>query len=243
MISNILKSKIKNLEKKLGINFKNKKLVLEAITHKSYINENKNLNFSHNERLEFLGDAVLELLITEELYKKFRDFTEGELTNIRSQLVNTDLLFKVGKKLELGKEVLLSKGEKKLFNKGEKTIIADCVEAIIGAIYLDKGYKQAKQFIKKFILIHLPEILEGEILDPKTNLQELIQAHIKITPCYKILKEWGPSHDKKFEVGVFIENEMIGKGVGSSKKQAEQEAAKQGLKKIKKSGIIKIENM
>ena len=218
------------LEKKLNFNFKNKDLLIQAFTHRSYLNENPGFYLSHNERLEFLGDAVLELVVTEELYKKYPQKPEGELTNWRAALVNSKMLSEVSKNLNCGDFLLLSKGEAKEFGKAREYIMANAFEALIGALYLDQGYKACQSFIKKNLIVKLPEIIKkGLFKDSKSRFQEEAQERTGITPTYKVLKEWGPDHSKHFVVGVFLNEELIAEGEGSSKQEAEIESAKNAL--------------
>ena len=226
------------LERKIGISFKNKNLIREAITHRSYLNECPNQNLKHNERLEFLGDAVLELIVTDYLFRKMPESPEGMMTGLRASLVKADSLIKVAHKIDLDKFILVSKGESKdKSSKGFETILANAVEAIIGAIYLDSGFAAAKKFVEENILIHLEEIIRNkEWKDAKSLFQELSQAELEITPKYKILKEWGPDHNKKFLVGLYLDDKLISKGKGSSKQEAEIEAAKEALTLKKEKG-------
>jgi ribonuclease-3 len=220
------------LEKSLGLEFKNRDLLIEAFCHRSYLNEHPDFYLPHNERLEFLGDAVLELIVTEYLYKKYPEKNEGELTNWRAALVNAKILGEVARELGFNDFLLLSKGEEKETGKARLYILANTFEALIGAIYLDQGYEVAKKFVEKNLIEKkLPEIIEkGLFKDPKTRFQEEAQERVKITPTYKVLEEWGPDHAKHFIVGVFLGKELIAKGEGSSKQEAEEEAAKNALK-------------
>jgi len=220
------------LEKSLGLEFKNRDLLIEAFCHRSYLNEHPDFYLPHNERLEFLGDAVLELIVTEYLYKKYPEKNEGELTNWRAALVNAKILGELAKDLGFNDFLLLSKGEEKETGKARLYILANTFEALIGAIYLDQGYEVAKNFVEKNLIEKkLPEIIEkGLFKDPKTRFQEEAQERVRITPTYKVLEEWGPDHAKHFVVGVFLGNELIAKGEGSSKQEAEEEAAKNALK-------------
>ncbi|MEA3295995.1 MAG: ribonuclease III [Patescibacteria group bacterium] len=221
-------------EKKLNISFKNKDLLIQAFIHRSYLNENPNFYLFHNERMEFLGDAVLELVVTEELYKNYPEKQEGELTNWRAALVNTKMLSYIAGKIGFNDFLLLSRGEIKEKGKARQYILADTLEAFIGALYLDQGYGSCKNFIKKYLITELPEILEKELYrDSKSYFQEQAQEKKSITPIYKVLKEWGPDHAKHFSVGVFLNADLIAKGSGMSKQEAEESAAKNGLK-IKK---------
>lgn len=218
------------LEKKLNINFKNKDLLIQAFVHRSYLNENPDFHLHHNERLEFLGDAVLELVVTEELYKNYPDKPEGELTNWRASLVNSKILFRIAKELDFNDFLLLSRGQSKESGKARRYILANAFEAVVGAIYLDIGYETAEQFIKKNLMKELPNILEkGLYKDAKSRFQEGAQEETGITPSYKVLRERGPDHAKQFVVGVFLEKKLIAKGEGFSKQEAEESAAKNAL--------------
>jgi ribonuclease III len=218
------------LEKKLNLKFKNQDLLIQAFCHRSYLNENPDFYLEHNERLEFLGDAVLELVVTEELYKNYPKKPEGELTNWRAALVNAKQLAEVAKELGFNDFLLLSRGEAKETGKARQYILANAFEALIGALYLDQGYKVCQDFIKKHLIKKLPEIIEKELFkDAKSRFQEEAQERVGITPTYKVLKEWGPDHAKHFVVGVFLDKELVAEGEGSSKQEAEEEAAKNGL--------------
>ncbi|TSA46193.1 ribonuclease III [bacterium] len=220
-----------NLEKHTNTKFKNQDLLRSALTHRSYLNENRNYNLPHNERLEFLGDAVLELVTTEYLYRNF-DNPEGELTNYRSALVNYRILAEVAHSIGLEEYILLSKGEAKDTGRARQVILANAIEAFIGAIYLDAGTEAAKKFIDEFIIVRLPELMKNhEYLDPKSRLQEIIQDRLSITPGYKVISESGPDHDKTFVVGVYIDDRLVGEGAGPAKQDAEVEAAKNALEK------------
>ena len=228
---NSLRKNFAKLEKELKLKFKNKDLLIQAFCHRSYLNENPGFNLFHNERLEFLGDAVLELVVTQWLFENYPEKSEGELTNWRAALVNAKILSEVAKNLGFNDFLLLSRGEQKELGKARDYILADTFEAFVGAIYLDQGYKACQKFIKKDLLVRLPEIIEkGLHKDPKSRFQEEAQERVKITPVYKVLDEWGPDHAKHFIVGVFLENELIAKGEGSSKHEAEEEAAEEALK-------------
>jgi len=225
------------LEKKINIFFKNKRLLAEALTHRSYLNEHPKWKYNHNERLEYLGDAVLELIISEYLFHKFPNYDEGKLTLLRAALVNYQNLSKIAKKLKLDKFLLLSKGEKKDVSKAKDVILANTIEALIGAIYLDDGLETAKKFVEKFITPTLNEILETKSYkDYKSKLQELIQEKLKITPTYKVLEESGPAHRKLFKIGVYFKDKLIAEGSGFSKQEAEMEAARKALENIEANG-------
>jgi ribonuclease-3 len=219
------------LEKKLGFKFKNKDLLTQAFTHRSYINENPGFSLSHNERLEFLGDAVMELIVTEHLFKEFPEKAEGDLTNWRAALVNAKMLTSVAEDLGFNDFLLLSKGEAKEGGKARAYILANSFEALVGALYLDQGHKVTEDFIKNNLLVRLADIIkEGSYKDAKSKFQEAAQDKVSITPAYKVIKEWGPDHDKKFIVGVYLGQDVIAEGEGSSKQEAEEAAAKAGLK-------------
>lgn len=225
------------LEKKLGLKFKNKNLLTQAFVHRSYLNENPGLGLEQNERLEFLGDAVLELIITEHLYKEYPNKAEGEMTNWRAALVNAKMLTLVAEELGFNDFLLLSRGETKELGKARQYILANTFEAFIGAVYLDLGYVAAEKFIKKYLFTRLPNIIENKLYkDAKSHFQEEAQDRIGITPIYKVIKEWGPDHKKRFTVGVFLDNDLIAEGQGYSKQEAEEEAAKEALKLKKWAG-------
>jgi ribonuclease-3 len=213
-----------------GITFKNKELLRRAFTHRSYLNENRDTESSHNERLEFLGDAVLELMVTEYLFEKYPDSNEGDLTAYRASLVNAITLSEAAQKINVNDFLLLSKGETKDTGKARQYILANTMEAIIGAIYLDQGYDSAKYFISKN-LFHLIDkiVAEKSWIDAKSKFQEKAQEKESLTPMYKSLKEEGPDHDKKFTIGVYLDKDFIAEGVGMSKQEAEQEAARKAL--------------
>ena len=227
----MFEDKVSQLETKIGLVFKNKDLLLQALTHRSYINENPKWHLDHNERLEFLGDAVLELVVTEYLYKNYPN-PEGEMTNWRASLVNANMLAKLSSEFDLNDFILLSRGESKDTGRARQYILANAYEAVIGAIYLDSGYESAKGFINKYVLKELADIIENKTYrDAKSLFQERAQEKVGITPTYEVLEEWGPDHARNFKVGVFIEKEMAGQGEGPSKQEAQQVAAEDALKK------------
>jgi len=219
------------LEKKIKAVFKNKDILRQALVHRSYLNENPGFRLGHNERLEFLGDAVLELVVTDYLYHTFPEATEGAMTNWRASLVNSEMLAKIGASLELDPLLYLSRGEgKDAASKARRYILTNAFEAIVGAIYLDRGYKIAEKFIHRFVLPELPKIIEqGLDIDPKSRLQELSQEKLKSTPRYDVLKEVGPDHAKWFTIGVYLGSELAASGEGSSKQEAQLQAAKNAL--------------
>ena len=218
------------LEKTLNLSFKNKDLLIQAFCHRSFLNENPDLHLEHNERLEFLGDAVLELVVTGSLYQNYPKKAEGELTNWRAALVNAKMLSQIANNLGVNDFLLLSRGEEKELGKARQYILANTFEALIGAIYLDQGYKVCQKFIEKYLITELPHIIEaGLFRDAKSCFQEEAQERAGITPNYKVLEEWGPDHAKHFIIGVFLNNELVAKGEGSSKQEAELAAAKNAL--------------
>jgi ribonuclease-3 len=222
------------LEEKIKIEFKNRDLLDTAFVHKSYINEHRDRKKDHNERLEFLGDAVLELVVTDFLFRSYPNKEEGVLTNWRAALVKGKHLSEIAQKLDLGLYLYLSRGEERSGGRKKNYILANTLEALIGAIYLDKDYGAAHKFIDEFILKQLGSILEkGQHIDAKSRFQEISQEVLEVTPEYKLIKEEGPDHNKIFTMGAYIEGELLAEGSGSSKQKAEQEAAKSALK-IKK---------
>ncbi len=223
-------SDLKSLQESLDIKFVNEDILTQALVHRSYLNENTSFHLSHNERLEFLGDAVLELIVTEYLYKNYPN-PEGELTNWRAALVNARHLSQVANEIKLEDHLLLSRGEAKDSNgKARQYILANALEALIGAIYLDLGTEAADKFIKRFILIHLEKILTQKLyLDPKSRFQEISQDKFGVTPHYLVLDEVGPDHAKIFRVGLYLGNELVTEGEGSSKQEAQVDAAEKGL--------------
>lgn len=222
------------LQKNLGLQFKNEALLRQALIHRSYLNEHPECPSGHNERLEFLGDAVLEIIVTEYLYLNFLDTPEGDLTNWRAALVNAKMLYNVALDLEIEDNLYLSKGEAKDKNKKSRHyILANAIEAIIGAIYLDQGIVAAKKFINKNIIIRLDDILKNKLyLDPKSRFQERAQEEVGVTPHYEIIKEEGPDHAKSFTVGLYLKEKLVTTGKGSSKQEAQVQAAEKGLKKM-----------
>jgi len=224
-----MKEKFKQLEDKLGVSFENKDLLMQAFCHRSFLNETSDFHLNNNERLEFLGDAVLELCVTEHLFKNY-DNPEGEMTNWRAALVNSQSLSKVASELGFDDYLLLSKGESKDTGKARQYILADTFEAFLGSLFLDQGLEKAKEFIEKNIMKELPQILkDGSYKDSKSLFQEKAQEVTGFTPTYKVMKDWGPDHEKHFILGVFLDNELIAEGEGSSKQEAEDKAAENAL--------------
>jgi ribonuclease-3 len=215
---------------KLKIKFKNIEILVTAFTHRSYVNEHRKTVFEHNERLEFLGDAVLELVTTEYLYNNFQE-PEGVLTNWRSALVRTESIGAAAAKLNFEPLLRLSRGEKRGSDRARAQILANSFEAVVGAIYIDQGYDVARDFIVDNLLVTFKDILaKGDWMDPKSHLQELVQSHENYTPVYKVLSEEGPDHDKIFSVGVYVNGKLRGMGTGSSKQAGQQQAAEAALK-------------
>lgn len=232
-----MKNNLALFERKIKFIFKNKNLLRQVFVHRSYLNENIAFDLDNNERLEFLGDAVLELIVTEHLYRSYKN-PEGELTNWRSALVKGESLATIAKNLSVGDFLYLSKGEEKSGGKARQLILANTLEALIGAIYLDQGLVKAKEFVEKYLLGNLSEIIKkGLYIDPKSRLQEITQARLNLTPIYKVLAEYGPDHAKSFSIGVFINNRLIGEGSGSSKQAAEEAAALSALENLEHNHI------
>lgn len=221
----------KDLEKKIRIKFKNPELLDNAFVHRSYVNEHKREDIEDNERLEFLGDAVLELAATKHLFEKYPNQAEGEMTAFRSALVKGKHLAEISQLLNLGEYLYLSNGEEKSGGREKKYILANVLEALIGAIYVEHGYDIAEKFIEKFILKRLDDIISaGKYIDAKSQFQEMAQEKEEFTPYYEVIEEHGPDHDKHFVMGAYIDNKLIAKGTGSSKQKAEEDAAKNALK-------------
>lgn len=218
------------LEARLGVTFNNKDHLRQAVVHRSYLNEHPDFPLGHNERLEFLGDAVLELVVTEYLYRNYPN-PEGELTNWRAALVNAVMLAEVTRALEVEEHLYLSRGESKdSGSKARQYILANAFEAIVGALYLDQGMEACRGFINDKLLVRLPYILEHQLyLDPKSRFQEAAQERMGITPNYKVLEESGPDHAKHFVVGIFLGDQLVAKGEGTSKQEAQVAAAEKAI--------------
>jgi ribonuclease-3 len=220
-----------DFEKKTKIIFKNKSLLQQAFIHRSYINENPGAKLSHNERLEFLGDAVLELVVTDFLYKKYSTYTEGELTALRSALVNAVIISEIAVNVGMNDYLLLSRGEAKDNGKARQYILANTYEAYIGALYLDQDITAVNKFVRETLLGKTDEIVNKKLWrDAKSLVQEKAQENLSVTPAYKVLKESGPDHDRHFKVGIFFGANLIAEGCGKSKQEAEQKAAEAALK-------------
>jgi ribonuclease III len=223
---------LREFEKKVNVTFKDRNLLKQAFIHRSYINENPRTGLAHNERLEFLGDAVLELIVTDFLYKKYPNKQEGDLTSYRAALVNAQIIGSIAMNdLEMNDFMLLSKGEAKDTGRARLSILADAYEAFLGALYLDQGYDVCDKFVRETILIKTEEVMsKGLWKDPKSLVQEKAQELIGVTPLYKVQQEIGPDHDKRFVVAVYFGAERIAEGEGKSKQEAEQQAAEAALK-------------
>jgi len=222
---------LSKFEEKINVKFKDKNLLRQAFIHRSYLNENPSLGLEQNERLEFLGDAALELAITEYLYEKYPQKTEGEMTALRAALVNAVALSEAANSLNIGDFLLLSKGEAKSLGKARQYILANAFEALIGAIYLNGGYEETFSFLEKNLFGKIEEIIEKKLwIDAKSLFQEKAQELESVTPAYKVLAESGPDHEKVFTMGVFLGDELIADGYGASKQEAEQDAARKALK-------------
>jgi len=220
----------KDLQKTLKISFSNPDLLVSAMTHRSYLNENRSFHLPHNERLEFLGDAVLEMVSTAYLYLNY-PHPEGELTNFRSALVNYRMLSEIAGRLEKEKYLQMSRGEARDTGRARQVVLANAFEAVNGARYLDQGYEVSKEIIKREVIVELPAIInEGTYLDPKSKLQEIVQEKVGVTPSYSVLSESGPDHDKIFIIGVYLGTKKVGEGQGPSKQEAEVAAAQNALK-------------
>ena len=222
---------IEAIEQALGVTFQNKDTLRQALVHRSYLNEHPDFPLGHNERLEFLGDAVLELVVTEYLYLNYEN-PEGELTGWRASLVNAEMLSALCQKLEIEDYLYLSRGEARdKDSKARKYILANTFEALIGSIYLDQGWEASKDFLMRKVISELPRILEEKLyIDPKSNFQEASQEHMGVTPSYKVLSEVGPDHAKTFDVGVYLDKQLVAKGKGTSKHEAQVAAAQAALK-------------
>jgi ribonuclease III len=222
---------LSRLEERLGVKFKNQDLLTQSLVHRSYLNEHPEFRLGHNERLEFLGDAVLELAVTRYLYDQYPAQNEGELTNWRASLVNSDRLAVCAEELNINDFLFLSRGESKdSKSKARRYILANAYEAIIGAIYLDQGFESAEGFLHRELLPKLAGILANQLyLDPKSRFQERSQEVVGITPRYQVVAESGPDHDKRFEVGIYLNDERVATGIGASKQEAEEAAARKAL--------------
>jgi len=220
----------KTFEERIGVRFKNVGLLQQAFTHRSYLNEHREEGLEHNERLEFLGDAVLELIVTRYLYEKFPTHPEGDLTAYRAALVNAVTLSEVASEIGMNDYLLLSRGEAKDTGRARSILLANAIEALIGAMYLDQGYDAAETFVEKYLFPKTEEIMRNKLWrDPKSTLQEKVQEAEGETPYYSVVRETGPDHDKQFIVGVYVKDMLLAQGSGKSKQEAEQDAARNAL--------------
>lgn len=227
-----LKVQLPEIQKALNYTFSSQELLLSSLTHRSFINENKELNLQHNERLEFLGDSVLNLVFAEFLYTELPTISEGELSQLRAHLVSSQSCIEFVKMLGIEKSLLVGKGEKMSTSRGKSSMIADLFEAILGALYLDGGFECAKKFLLHHFSSKIREMLKKPQLNYKAILQEFTQKNKRSIPQYHVITETGPDHEKNFEIGVYIEGEMVSSGKGCSKKEAEQDAAQLALIKL-----------
>lgn len=220
------------VEKKLNLKFQNPKFLKNAFVHRSYLNEHKDYSGDSNERLEFLGDSVLSLAVSNFLFAKLTKSPEGELTQIRASLVRTETLAEVAQKLELGKYLFLSKGEEDSGGRTNKSILANTFESLVGALYLDQGFEAAAKFIAKHILTNWKKLSEEAASDNKSKLQEVLQRKFHKSPLYKLIESWGPDHDRNFKIGVYLDEKILGEGMGKNKQTAAQVAAGNALAKL-----------
>ena len=227
--------KFNEIEKNIGLTFENSDLLETALTHRSYLNEHQGAKIENNERLEYLGDAVLELIISDYIFRKYTDKAEGELTSIRSAVVRTESLAEQSRELGIGENLRMSKGEKDSGGKDKDYLLANAYEAVLGAIYMDRGMEECVNFVNRTLVPKIDHIVENHLfVDPKTQAQEIIQARYKTTPTYVIVKEEGPDHDKKFTVALRINNKEKAQGQGTSKQKAEESAALAAIEEIEK---------
>lgn len=223
---------LSKLGKNIGIKFKNQDLLQQAFVHRSYLNENPGSDLEQNERLEFLGDAVMELVVTNHLFKNYPNNPEGDLTTWRAALVNSKMLAEIATKLKFNDYLMLSKGEGQDTGRARQFILANTFEAVVGAIYLDGGFEKAEKFLEKNLICEFERVLEQKLyLDPKSHFQEEAQGKMGITPSYELITEQGPDHAKSFEIGVYLNGDLIAVGKGPSKQTAQEQAAKEALKK------------
>src|SRR3989344_8909049 len=222
-----------NLQKKLGFKFKDERLLKNAFIHRSYLNEHKGFKGDSNERLEFLGDSILSVVVSNFLYEQLPKSPEGKLTQLRAALVRTETLAKLATSLALGDYLYLSKGEEESGGRTNSSILANCFEALIGAIYLDQGIEKTEDFLKKMILEKWQILAKSAVSDNKSKLQELTQRESHQSPVYQLLKSWGPDHARRFEIGVYLGEKLLGKGLGKNKQEAAQNAAKDALSRLK----------
>jgi ribonuclease-3 len=225
---------LENLQAKINIQFKDQNLLEEAFTHRSYLNEQKDTKSNSNERLEFLGDSVLSLLVSRFLFKKLPQKNEGPLTTLRASLVRTETLSKIAENLSLGSYLKLSKGEEETGGRENSSILANTFEALVGAIYLDQGLSCTHGFIEKTILKNWEGLTKSAVTDYKSKLQEVLQRQCHQSPNYRLLASWGPDHARQFQIGVYLEGKILGKGTGRNKQESAQNAAKEALARLSK---------
>ena len=221
------------LQKKIGFSFSSKTLLKTAFVHRSYLNEHKKYKGPSNERLEFLGDAALSIVVSTFLYEKLPNATEGKLTTSRASLVRTETLAKIATSLSLGKHLVLSKGEEDTGGRENPSILANTFEALVGAIYLDQGIAKVEEFLKKTVLSDWKSLIESAVPDNKSKLQEFVQRKYHVSPIYKLISSWGPDHARQFEIDVFVGEKKMGRGTGNNKQSAAQNAAKDALTRLK----------
>lgn len=225
---------IEALNNKLNLNLHNEDLFLTAFTHRSYLNEHPSYKLPSNERLEFLGDAVLQFLSSKYLYSKFQSLPEGDLTNLRASVVKTESLAYESRRLEFGTHLLLSKGEEGTGGRDREYILANTFESFLGALFMEKGILDCEKFLEENLFYKVEDTVQKDSYkDPKTRFQEKVQEQKKTTPVYKIIESWGSEHEKNFKVGVYVDGDLFAEGLGSSKQKAEQDAANKGLDKLK----------
>jgi len=227
------KNNLDILQKKIGFVFTNKTLLTTAFIHRSYLNEHKKYKGPSNERLEFLGDAALSIVVSTFLYEKLPNEPEGKLTTSRAALVRTETLAKIAKSLSLGKYLVLSKGEEDTGGRENPSILANTFEALVGAIYLDQGIEKVQEFLKKTVLSNWTSLIDSAVPDNKSRLQEFVQRKYHVSPIYRLISSWGPDHARKFEIGVFINDKNMGRGTGNNKQSAAQNAARDALTRLK----------
>lgn len=225
-------SNLSDLEKQIAVKFKDKNLFKNAFIHRSYLNEHKKFKGLSNERLEFLGDSVLSIVVSLFLYSKLPNSPEGELTQLRASLVRTETLAKIAQKLSLGRYLYLSKGEEDSGGRSNSSTLANTYEALVGAIYLDQKFEATEKFIKETILKNWQILAKSAVSDNKSKLQEVMQKKYKVSPTYKLISSWGPDHSRQFQIGVYMETKLLGTGIGKNKQQAAQNAAQSALTSI-----------
>ena len=226
------KNNLDILQKKIGIVFTDKTLLKTAFIHRSYLNEHKKYKGPSNERLEFLGDAALSIVVSSFLYERLPNEPEGKLTTSRAALVRTETLAKVARNLSLGTYLVLSKGEEDTDGRDNPSILANTFEALVGAIYLDRDIDKVQEFLKKTVLGNWENLILSAVPDNKSRLQEFVQRKYHVSPVYKLISSWGPDHARQFEIGVFINEENLGRGIGNNKQAAAQNAAKDALTRL-----------